>query len=210
MAKLLYLANHTRPDIMLAVAYLSTRVSNPTIGDQNKLERVLKYLSGTRERVMAIRGMGDKIECYIDAAFAIHVDGKSHTGMVIKVFGDTVLVKSSKQKIITKDSTEAELVALSDKVLHASKVYEFLQSQGISVDVPQVYQDNTSTISLVTEGGGKYRNKYMLVRQQVVLQMCRSGSIKVLHVETKQMIADLLTKPLQGTLFKVLVNRLFG
>ena len=210
VAKLLYLANHGRPDIMLAISYLATRVKAPTQSDHNKLVRVLKYLKGSREKTMVFKGSGEKIECYVDAAFAIHSDGKSHTGVVLKVFGDTVLVKSSKQKIITTNSTESELVGISDKVLLAIKCYEFLKSQGLDVPTPEVLQDNTSTISLITEGGGKYRNKYMRVRQQVVLEMVRNEDIFVRYVPTQDMLADVCTKPLQGGLFREMVSRMFA
>ena len=71
------MANHGRPDIMLAISYLATRVKAPTQSDHNKLVRVLKYLKGSRERTMVFKGSGEKIECYVDAAFAIHSDGKS-------------------------------------------------------------------------------------------------------------------------------------
>jgi len=210
VAKLLYLANRTRPDIMLAISFLTTRVTTPTIWDRKKLWRVLKYLNSTPDKVMTVSGDGGQIEIYVDAAFALHPDAKSHTGVIVKVFGDTVLVKSSKQKIVTRDSTEAELVALSDKILIAIRCYDFLTEQGVTVEVPVVYQDNTSTISLVTNGGGKYRNKYIHVRQQVVLQMFRDGDVKIVHVRTGEMDADVCTKPLQGELGRRMVSRMLG
>jgi hypothetical protein len=141
VAKLLYLANRTRPDIMLAISFLTTRVTTPTIWDRKKLWRVLKYLNSTADKVMTVSGDGGQIEVYVDTAFALHPDAKSHTGVIVKVFGDTVLVKSSKQKIVTRDSTEAELVALSDKILIAVRCYDFLTEQGVTVDVPVVYQE---------------------------------------------------------------------
>lgn len=41
-AKLLYIAKRTRPDILLAVNFLTTRVQAPTVEDQTKLYRILK------------------------------------------------------------------------------------------------------------------------------------------------------------------------
>ena len=54
----------------------------------------------------------DSMPAYIDAAYGSHADGKSHSGLVLKVGNASVIVVSSKQKIVTKSSTEAELVAL--------------------------------------------------------------------------------------------------
>ena len=36
----------SRPDILLAVSYLTTRVTGPNVSDFNKLQRVLKHLNG--------------------------------------------------------------------------------------------------------------------------------------------------------------------
>jgi hypothetical protein len=210
VAKLLFLANRTRPDIMLPVSYLTTRVTAPTTGDLKKLNRVLKYLKSTRDKVLYMRGVGDNITFAIDAAFALHEDGMSHTGVVGRLFGDTVIVKSCKQKIVTRDSTESELVALSDKVLLPVRCAEFVAGQGIDIGVPVIEQDNTSTISLVTNGGGKFRNKYMRVRQMSVLQLITDGDVKVKHVTTDKMDADGCTKPLQGNLGRSMVSRMLG
>ncbi len=49
VAKLLYLAKRVRPDILVAVSYLTKRVKSPNISDMSKLERVIKYLRNTKE-----------------------------------------------------------------------------------------------------------------------------------------------------------------
>lgn len=210
VAKLLYLANRTRPDIMLAISFLTTRVTCATMSDRKKLWRVLKYLRDTMGMAIYLRGVGDRVEIYIDAAFALHADGKSHSGIIVKLFGDTVLVKSAKQTIVTRNSTEAELVALADKILLVVRCYDFLAEQGIDIGTPIVYQDNTSTISLVTTGGGQYRSKYMQVRKEFVLQMVRDGDVTILHLPTGEMDADCCTKPLQGELGRFMVRRMLG
>ncbi|RYG65301.1 hypothetical protein EON64_12220, partial [archaeon] len=46
--KLRYVAKRGRPDILVAICFLSTRTTFPAAADQKKLDRVLKYLNGTR------------------------------------------------------------------------------------------------------------------------------------------------------------------
>jgi hypothetical protein len=46
VAKLLYLAKRVRPDILTAVAFLTTRVNNSTMNDWKKFTRVLHYVNG--------------------------------------------------------------------------------------------------------------------------------------------------------------------
>jgi hypothetical protein len=72
-----------------------------------------------------------RILAFIDAAFAVHYDGKGHTGLVIMFAGVVIDTYCGKQKIATKDSTECELVALSDMLVKIERINEFLREQGI-------------------------------------------------------------------------------
>ena len=56
------------------------------------------------------------VNWYIDAAFAVHNDMKSHTGAVMTFGRGSACSQSSKQKLNTKSSTEAELVGVDDVV----------------------------------------------------------------------------------------------
>ncbi len=47
VARLLYLSKCARPDILMAVGFLCTRVKEPTEEDQQKLQRLLGYLQAT-------------------------------------------------------------------------------------------------------------------------------------------------------------------
>lgn len=80
--------------------------------------------------------------------------------------GKTLVHKTCrKQKLITKNSTEAELVALADHFEEGELIEMFLMDLGhlldedIITNVHLVCQDNQSTISLVKTGGGKSRSK---------------------------------------------------
>ena len=211
VAKLLYLSKRTRPDILLPISFLCTRVKEATVSDQLKLDRVLKYLNGTRgmdtrigqQQELTVRG-------FIDAGFASHRDSRSHSGLVVQVGRTTVLCKSSKQKLVSKDSTEAELVALSDMKDEVLKCWEFMTEQGHNLPEPTLYQDNQSTIALVKTGGGKYRNKYMRVRRERMQESLENGEVNIEYVSTKKMLADIFTKPLQGQLFFRMASGLLG
>lgn len=87
---------------------------------------------------------------YVDAAYGVHSNGKSHTGSCV-VLGDVGAVhcKSEKQRIATKSSTEAELVALSDSCNQGLQVRKFLQEQGHPVSAITLYQDNLSCMAIV-------------------------------------------------------------
>ena len=50
----------------------------------------------------------------MDAAFAVHKDMQSHTGVALTIQKGALLSLSTKQKINTKSSIEAELVGVDD------------------------------------------------------------------------------------------------
>ncbi len=80
----------------------------------------------------------------------------------------------------------------------------------LTKESPVVYQDNTSTISLVTKGGGKPRTKYMKVRQEVVKEKVEKGEVRISYIKTSRMLADILTKPMSGEKFHKLVRVLLN
>jgi hypothetical protein len=103
---------------LTVVTYLCTRVQNATIEDEKKLARVLGYLAGTVSRTLLLRATGanSNVVAYIDAAYALHGDTKSHTGVVIYVGNTLVYVSSRKQQCMSKSPTEAELIVLMDNL----------------------------------------------------------------------------------------------
>jgi hypothetical protein len=99
------------------VIFLCTRVQDATVEDRDKLDRVLGYLRWTEEYVLVLKPYVEgKITAYVDAAYALHNDSRSHTGVVIYVGETLVYVSSKKQKCMSKSPTEAELIALTDNV----------------------------------------------------------------------------------------------
>jgi hypothetical protein len=119
VAKMLYLSKRARPECLQAVSFLTTRVNCCTLEDLTKLKRLLMYINGTQSRGIVLRpGVGSgaiTLSQLIDAAYGLHADRKSHTGSVVVIGKEGCIhVKSAKQKVVTKSSTEAELIGLSD------------------------------------------------------------------------------------------------
>ena len=211
VAKLLYLAKRSRPDILLAISFLTTRVQSPNVKDMEKLDRVLAYLLETRDLTLTlgIRGVV-QLQSYIDASFAPHRDGKSHTGAIWSLGIGTFYAGSSKQKIVTKSSWEAELVAFSDQMSEVLGVQQFLADLGFQI-TPVIHQDNTSTILSTANGSGaSNRTRHVNIRYFWTTQYIDDGTVTVEYTPTGEMIADILTKPLQGELFRRLRALLLG
>jgi predicted lactoylglutathione lyase len=206
VAKVLYLAKRARPECLTAVAFLSTRVAVCDIDDLAKLRRLLGYIKLTRDRGIVLR-VGDTMEvkAFIDAAYGVHQDsGKSHTGCAI-VLGAAgpIFAKSAKQKIVTKSSTEAELVGLSDTASQAIHLRNFILAQGYKSGPVQIFQDNMSCMALIKRGGpGSERSRHINIRHFWLSEKVAQEEVVLQHLRTEDMFANILTKPVQGAQFE--------
>lgn len=110
------------------------------------------------------------------------------TGVVLMLGDATVYVKSSKQKISTRSSTEAELVAISDSLSHVLWAREYMLSSHSDVGPIVLYQDNRSTICLANKGRSKSertRNikiRYFFIRHFALIQMKLLSNICLLKI----------------------------
>ncbi|KAG7356172.1 enoyl-CoA hydratase [Nitzschia inconspicua] len=213
VAKLLYLCKRARPDLQLAVAFLTTRVQSPDVDDWKKLGRCLTYLRETKDEKLTL-GADDLgvIKWWIDASFAVHKDYKSHTGATMSLGRGHPISMSSKQKINTRSSTEAELVGVNDAMSLVLWVRMFLLEQGFEVKDNVIFQDNQSTILLARNGrqsSGK-KTRHIEIRYYFITDNISRGTCSVKYCPTEQMIADFFTKPLQGSLFRWMRDKILG
>jgi Reverse transcriptase (RNA-dependent DNA polymerase) len=205
VAKLLYVSLRARGDILLAISFLCTRVSKCTKQDQAKLKRVLEYLNGTLH-YKYILGADDlkKLRTWVDASYAVHPDMKSHTGGVMSFGLGGFVCKSSKQKLNTKSSTEAEVVGASDYLPNTLWIQMFLADQGYVLDSNILEQDNESAMRLEKNGrmSAGQKSRHINIRYFWIKDRTEQNNIEIRHCPTLEMLADFFTKPLQGHLFR--------
>ena len=138
------------------------------------------------------------MEKFVDASFPAHADGYSHTGSVTVVYDIPTHYTSNKQTNVATSSSYAELNALSDRLDDALHINQYLKAQGEKVSIPIVYQNNQSTIMMVHPNAKNLKRTSMRWRQAFVRECVSDNLIKIEYMHTKQMMADILTKPLQA------------
>jgi hypothetical protein len=152
-----------------------------------------------------------KLHCYVDASYAVHVDGKGRTGNVVTLGTGAFKIMSTKHNIVTKSSTEAEIVGVSDGMGSNLGFMYLMEEQGYDVKPLILYQDNTSAITLMEKGRStSQRTKHIATRYFFIKDRINSGEIKLVHMGTKDMIADFYTKPLQGDVFRIMRDKIMG
>jgi hypothetical protein len=141
----------------------------------------------------------------------VHPDGKSHGGVYTTLGRGPIKVKTASQKINVISSTEAEIVTLTTGSSTTAYVTNFMESLGFKLEPAVIYQDNMSTMALAMNGrSNSDRTRHIKLRYFFIKQYLDSGEFVLLHCPTDLMIADILTKPLQGEAFLRLRDLLLG
>jgi len=216
IAQLLYLATHIRPDVLCPTIFLTSRVQKLTQQDLSKFMDILCYLNYTTSLGIMLGGDSKnllRLYAYADASFGVHVDGSSHGGTFITYGRGPILTRSNKLKLVSKSSSESELMQLSDTTSLAARERDFaIEQQHIDPSEKGILlEDNKSAIHMANNGKSiSNRTRHIKVRYFFVKQYLDNGEFRLEHCPTKEMIADILTKPLQGELFIQLRDLLLG
>jgi hypothetical protein len=139
----------------------------------------------------------------VDASYAVHPDMKSHTGATMSLGSECLYSMSSKQRLISRSSTESELIAVNDAMSKILWTRLFLQAQGYNMAETIIYQDNQSTMLLENNGKlstGK-KTKHIEIRFFFITDNIKKKHVRVEYCPTDKMVADFFTKPLQGSKF---------
>jgi hypothetical protein len=211
-ARILFVANRARPDLLTFISFMTKRVLNPTIEDGRKLLRALRYLATTSQLQLTLGFTGKPvISIYIDASFGVHPDKKSHTGVMTTMGRGAFYTKSTGQKINTTSSCEAELVALAKGLQQSIWARAFLLAQGLPTPPLRVYQDNQSTIKLIEKGRpAAEQSRHIDIGYFWLNDLVTRGIIHIVYCPTLNMLADYFTKPLQGSLFQTMRDHVLG
>ena len=198
----------SRPDIQTAVAFLTKQVKNPYKDDKKKLQRCIKYRS-TKNLILTLEAdRSGNIYWLVDAAFALHNNMRSHSGGALSLGKGVIYGASKKQKLNTKSSTEAKLVAIYNLMPQILWTCYFLQAQGFSVHNNILFQDNQSTMKLSKNGqaSSRKRTRHISIRYFFITDRIKSNEVNIEYCPTKFLVGGLYSKPLQGMLFRQFRN----
>jgi len=202
IGSILFSAVASRPDIAFAIARLSRFNQNPGPIHHQAADRLILFLYKTRFHCIKYghESTASSLVVASDASFADNsLDRKSSQGFAIKLFGGLVAWRANKQDTVTTSSTEAELLALSQTTKEAIYMSRLLVALRLEIDEPLTIKcDNRQTICLLVEQSARLQTKlrHVDIHSHWLRQEVQRGSIHIQWQETKQMMADGLTKAL--------------
>ena len=215
LMKAMWAAKRVRADVLIALSILASRGKNPDNFDMMCLEKVYCYLYSTQGMGLRFAPNSMTLHYWVDAAYALNSDDKmqSQSGIMVTIgyANAPIFTASLKQKIVTRSSTEAELVALDNSVLHLKWFSQIMEFLGYPQRPARIYQDNQNVIFVCKAGNsGSGKMKHMAIRYYFIHNEITDGLLTLHYVPTKQMVADMLTKPLDGALFISLRDKLLN
>ena len=115
----------------------------------------------------------------------------------------SVYSSSTRQKLNTKSSTEAELVAVDDLMPMIIWTQYFLEEQGYDMKTT-IYQDNQSAILLEKNGrkSSGRRTRHLNIRYFFITDRIQTDGLTIDYCPTETMTGDFFTKPLSGIKFR--------
>jgi hypothetical protein len=196
LMRLLYVSTKTRFDLMFAVSVLCSRQQTCSVSDETALAQLVSYTKRTMDFCHVIAPSDMTLSASADASYSCHEDGYGHSGIVCRLGGSTIFARSSKQRLIAKSSTEAELLALNTAVDEVLYLRNLLEEYGYPPKRPtRIWQDNKSAIIMAERGElGTKRTKHFNVRHFFVTGTIKQGHVTLEHKPGKQIDADALTK----------------
>lgn len=110
---------------------------------------------------------------------------------------------------MTKSSTEAELVGLSNVASQVIYLQNVVRAQGYNMPPAIVYQDNQSAMAMMRNGSATAKlTRHINIRYFWLKDNVERGEVTIQYMCTTDMLADVLTKPLQGEQFTSMARRL--
>lgn len=197
---LMYAAVSTRPDIAHVVSILAQFNSCYTKVHWGAAKRVLRYLHGTINYGLHYAKGDQGITGFVDADWGrCTIDRTSYTGFAFTLSNAAISWKSQKQRSVALSSTEAEYMALSEAMKEAIHLKGFINELGLhDLEEIIIYNDNRGAKLLAESHVFHQRTKHIDIRYHFIRDVISKRSIKLDHMPTEEMPADVLTKALSG------------
>ena len=118
---------------------------------------------------------------------------------------------SKKQSVLADSTTVSEFIDTHSAVQKVLWAQNLLTELGFISTIPTtLYQDNKSTIRLISHKGNSGRTKHIALRFNMIREAVKHNQITIEYLPSEQMTADTLTKPLGSILFPIHQCRLLN
>jgi hypothetical protein len=160
--------------------------------------KVLKYLVSTADVGLTLRPSEDlNLTVYTDVSYGIKaVDYRSVTGMCLFLGCNMIDWTSCAQKVVTRSSAEAEYVAMDVGMKAILAARNFILTLDMTVSDLVMKVDNTAAIAIAEGVAVSMKVKHLDIIYHFLRDHVAKNTATLEHCGTNDMVADVLTKPL--------------
>ena len=155
-----------------------------------------------------IQGM----QTYVDSSHAVHMDMRGHRGGVSNFGIGVFTAKPSKQNMNLRISNESGLIGNSEYLMYNILYEYFLESQGYPMKYNRTWKNNEAAEKMAKNGkvSCSINCRDIGIKLLWVYYREKQGKTSIKHCPIDKTFADLFTKHLQGSRFKMFRKVVMG
>ena len=208
VGSLMYAMTGTRFDIAFAVSIVSQFLQNPKKAHCDLVRHIYQYLRAYPSKKIEYLPQPLVLEGSVDASYANNTQCLSTSGYVFTLGSGAISWNSKKQSTTALSAAEAEYIA----AVHAGKECLWWKSFLKPLDLQQanviLHEDNQAAIALSKNPQFHDRSKHIQIKYHWIREQVARKEFMLSYVRTKDQLADMFTKPLQGFAIRPLCTRL--
>lgn len=125
--------------------------------------------------------------------------------------GTAISWSSKKQPTVTLSTMETEYLPLWHAATQALWIQQFFEEIGLPGEAPTtILSDNLAALTLSVESQYRGRAKHIDILHHFMRDCIKNRKLATLYVNTKENLADTLTKPLPTPQFYNLIEQIMG
>jgi len=189
---------------------------SPKVSEAQAWTKLLKLIKNLKQSAnLFLTLIFDKlnvVKSYFVPSCGIHDDETSHAGKAVKFGIGMNPCGYAKQDLNLSYSTDAELMALCDKLPDVLWINYFLRKHGFEVENIMVYQDNKSPILLEVSGrlSATKKTKHTQAKYFFTKDIVEHKEVNFNLCPTDDMVPEFFTESLQGNnlfeFYKTMIN----
>ena len=188
-----------RPDVLFALKEVARHLQAPREHDWDRLERIVRYLAGTKNMQLRLEADGDihTVYAFSDADWAGCPEERLSTGCALVFWcGGLIHAHSRTIRDVSLSSGESEFYGITAATGEGLYVQEILKDIGLPTSLKILTDASTARAICVREGVGKVR--HLAARLLWIQQKVQDKAIKVDKIGTGDNCADIGTKNLNA------------
>ncbi|KAK2369168.1 putative mitochondrial protein [Trifolium repens] len=209
IGSLLYLTA-SRPDFTYAVGVCARYQADPKVSHFTQVKRILKYVNVTCDYgIMYSHCEDSALYGYCDADWDGSADDRKSTSGGCFFLGNNLISWfSKKQNCVALSTAEAEYIAAGSSCSELVWMKQMLKEYDVEQDALTVYCDNMNAINISKNPVQHSKTKHIDIRHHYIRDLVENKVVTLEHVGTKEQVADIFTKALDGVQFEKLRGKL--